>query len=76
MTIFLDKDRTMDNVQKHNICKDVCTKMCVVFVAAPMMKAKALPLSDFQLVTEPVCGRLTAEAHLALMNSEVGVISF
>jgi hypothetical protein len=20
MTVFLDKDRTMDNVQKHNIC--------------------------------------------------------
>ncbi|XP_023702559.2 uncharacterized protein LOC111861867 [Cryptotermes secundus] len=36
----------------------------------PMMKAKALSLSDSQLVTEPVCGRLTAEAHLTMKNSE------
>jgi hypothetical protein len=67
----------MDNVQKHNICKDVyvCTIMCVVSFAAPMMKAKALSLSDFQFVSEPVYWSLTAEAHLALKNSEVGMIS-
>jgi hypothetical protein len=49
--------------------------MCVVSFAAPMMKAKILSLSDFQLLDEPSCERLTAEVLLALEGSEVGIIS-
>jgi hypothetical protein len=53
----------------------LCIIMCIVSFAAPIMKAKALSLSDFQLVVEPVRGRLIAEVCLTLKNSEVGMIT-
>jgi hypothetical protein len=49
--------------------------MCILFFAAPKMKAEALSVSDLQSVSEPVCGRLIAEVHHTLKNSEVGMIS-
>jgi hypothetical protein len=53
----------------------VCTVMCILFFAATMMKAEALSLSDLQLVSEPIRGKLIAEVHHTLKNSEVGMIS-
>jgi hypothetical protein len=31
-TVFLDKDRTMDNVQKLNICTNICTIVTKVYI--------------------------------------------